>query len=26
MVDAYVRPVEVHRPIPEALRGAVAAR
>ena len=25
MVDAYVRPVEVHRPIPEALRGAVAA-
>ena len=26
MVDAYVRPVEVHRPIPEALREAVAAR
>jgi fructose/tagatose bisphosphate aldolase len=26
MVDAYVRPVEVHRPIPESLRGAVAAR
>jgi fructose/tagatose bisphosphate aldolase len=26
MVDAYVRPVEVHRPIPDALRGAVAAR
>ena len=25
MVDAYVRPVEVHRPIPDALRGAVAA-
>jgi hypothetical protein len=26
MVDAYIRPVEVHRPIPEPLRGAVAAR
>ena len=26
MVDAYVRPVDVHRPIPGALRGAVAAR
>ena len=25
MVDAYVRPVEVHRPIPATLRGAVAA-
>src|SRR5918995_3913673 len=26
VVEKYVRPVEVHRPIPEALRGAVAAR
>jgi fructose/tagatose bisphosphate aldolase len=26
MVDAYIRPVELHRPIPDALRGAVAAR
>jgi fructose/tagatose bisphosphate aldolase len=26
MVDAYVRPAEVHRPLPEALREAVAAR
>jgi fructose/tagatose bisphosphate aldolase len=26
MVDAYMRPVEVHRPIPESLKGAVAAR
>jgi len=26
MVDAYIRPVEVHRPIPETLRGAAAAR
>src|SRR3954449_3579576 len=26
MVDRYVQPVEVHRPIPDALRGAVAAR
>jgi fructose/tagatose bisphosphate aldolase len=25
MVDAYIRPVEVHRPIPDALRGAAAA-
>ena len=25
MIDAYIRPVEVHRPIPDALRGAVAA-
>ena len=26
MVDRYVQPVELHRPIPDALRGAVAAR
>ncbi len=26
MVARYVQPVEVHRPIPDALRGAVAAR
>jgi fructose/tagatose bisphosphate aldolase len=26
MVDRYIQPVEVHRPIPDALRGAVAAR
>jgi fructose/tagatose bisphosphate aldolase len=26
MVDRYVRPVEVHRPLPESLREAVAAR
>ena len=26
MVDRYVQPVEVHRPIPDALRGAVATR
>ena len=25
MVDAYIRPVEVHRSIPDALRGAVTA-
>ena len=26
MVDKYIQPVELHRPIPDALRGAVAAR
>jgi fructose/tagatose bisphosphate aldolase len=26
MVNAYIRPVELHRPIPDALRGVVAAR
>ena len=26
MVDRYIQPVELHRPIPDALRGAVAAR
>jgi fructose/tagatose bisphosphate aldolase len=26
MINAYIRTVEVHRPIPDALRGAVAAR
>ncbi|MFL5689121.1 MAG: class II fructose-bisphosphate aldolase, partial [Chloroflexota bacterium] len=26
MVDRFVQPVELHRPIPDALRGAVAAR
>ncbi len=26
MITAYIRPVELHRPIPDALRGAVAAR
>jgi fructose/tagatose bisphosphate aldolase len=26
MVDEYIEPVELHRPIPDALRGAVAAR
>jgi fructose/tagatose bisphosphate aldolase len=26
MVDTYIQPVELHRPIPDALRGAVAAR
>src|SRR6187200_1288615 len=26
MVDAYIRPVEVHRPIPESLKEAAAAR
>src|SRR6187397_505619 len=26
MVDEYIKPVELHRPIPDALRGAVAAR
>ena len=26
MVNAYIRPVELHRPIPDALRGAVATR
>ena len=25
MITAYIRPVEVHRPIPDALREAVAA-
>jgi hypothetical protein len=25
MIAAYIRPVEVHRPIPDALREAVAA-
>jgi fructose-bisphosphate aldolase class II len=26
MVDRYIQPVELHRPLPEALRSAVAAR
>ena len=26
MVEKYIQPVELHRPIPDALRGAVAAR
>ena len=26
MVETYIQPVELHRPIPDALRGAVAAR
>ncbi len=26
MVERYIQPVELHRPIPDALRGAVAAR
>ena len=26
MIDAYIRPVEVHRPIPESLKAATAVR